>query len=218
MNAVVTLRNEVSPWLMILQVVPDGWDLPDFVPGQYICLGLCGSASRCELAEPETRAPIPDKLIQRAYSIASSPLDREFLEFYLNLVPAGVLTPRLFNLRIGDRIWLSSRVTGSFTFDGVPEDANVVLIANGSGLAPYESMLTTHLSFLRQRRVLDRARQHHRADHGGIARERALALRGPGTARHQPGEPIDLRAHAFGQRAAQRRTALPNWPMTLPRC
>lgn len=153
MNAVVTLRNEVSPWLMILQVVPDGWDLPDFVPGQYICLGLCGSASRCELAEPETRAPIPDKLIQRAYSIASSPLDREFLEFYLNLVPAGVLTPRLFNLRIGDRIWLSSRVTGSFTFDGVPEDANVVLIANGSGLAPYESMLTTHLSFLRQRRV-----------------------------------------------------------------
>ncbi len=34
LNAVVTLRNEVSPWLMILQVVPDGWDFPDYVPGQ----------------------------------------------------------------------------------------------------------------------------------------------------------------------------------------
>lgn len=153
LNAVVTLRNEVSPWLMILQVAAQGWDLPDFVPGQYICVGLYGSASRCALAEPEARAPAPDKLIQRAYSIASSPLDREFMEFYLNLVPAGVLTPRLFNLKMGDRVWLSSRATGTFTFDRVPEDANVVLIANGSGLAPYISMLTTHLSFLRQRKV-----------------------------------------------------------------
>jgi ferredoxin/flavodoxin---NADP+ reductase len=153
LNAVVTLRNQVSPWLMILQVVADSWDLPDFIPGQYTCLGLYGSAPRCSLAEPETRAPAPDKLIQRAYSIASSPLDREFMEFYLNLVPAGVLTPRLFDLQIGDRIWLSPRITGSFTFNGVPEDANVVFIANGSGLAPYMSMLSTHLAFLHQRRV-----------------------------------------------------------------
>jgi hypothetical protein len=34
LNAVVTLRNRVSPRLMILQVVPDGRDLPDFLPGQ----------------------------------------------------------------------------------------------------------------------------------------------------------------------------------------
>ncbi len=153
LNAVVTLRNHVSPWLTILQVAPDGWHLPDFKPGQYICLGLYGSASRYELAEHEASAPAPDKLIQRAYSIASSPLDREFMEFYLNLVPTGVLTPRLFNLKIGDRIWLSSKATGSFTFDGVPENANVVLIANGSGLAPYVSMLTTHLSLVKQARV-----------------------------------------------------------------
>ena len=139
---------------MTLQVAPDGWGLPNFVPGQYVCLGLYGATSRCPLAEPEPHQPAADKLIQRAYSIASSPMDREFMEFYLNLVPAGVLTPRLFNLQIGDRIWLSSRVTGSFTFERVPEEANVVLIANGSGLAPYVSMLTTHLSFLRQRRVV----------------------------------------------------------------
>jgi ferredoxin--NADP+ reductase len=75
------------------------------------------------------------------------------MEFYLNLVPAGVLAPRLFNLKMGDRVRLSSRATGTFTFDRVPEDANGVLIANGSGLAPYISMLTTHLSFLRLRKV-----------------------------------------------------------------
>jgi NAD(P)H-flavin reductase len=47
LNAVVTLRNEISPWLMILQVAPDGWNLPDYAPGQFAILGLFGSASRC---------------------------------------------------------------------------------------------------------------------------------------------------------------------------
>src|SRR5262249_10012606 len=129
------------------------WNLPEFVPGQYACLGLLGSATRCEHSEAEAPAAAPDKLIQRAYSIASSPLNRDFLEFYLNLVPTGKLTPRLFNLEIGDRIWLSSKISGSFTFEQAPEDANVVLIATGTGLAPYVSMLTTNLRFLTQRRV-----------------------------------------------------------------
>ena len=69
------------------------------------------------------------------------------------MFPHGALTPRLFALKIGDRISLSNRVTGSFTFDDVPEEANVVLIATGTGLAPYVSMLSTHLRFGAQRRV-----------------------------------------------------------------
>jgi ferredoxin--NADP+ reductase len=40
-----------------------------------------------------------------------------------------------------------------FTFDDVPNDANVALIATGSGLAPFISMLSTHLKFAAQRRV-----------------------------------------------------------------
>jgi ferredoxin--NADP+ reductase len=153
LNAIVTLRNEVSPWLTILQVAPDGWDLPDFTAGQCTSLGLPGSASRCALAEPEDPPADPDKLIRRVYCIASPPVNREFLEFYLALVPHGVLSPRLFNLKIGDRIWLSEKVSGTFTFDQVPGDANVVLVATGSGLAPYVSMLSTHLQFVTQRRV-----------------------------------------------------------------
>jgi hypothetical protein len=54
LNAIVTLRNEVSPWLNILQVAPVGWRVPDYVPGQYTTLGLFGSASRCAIAEPES--------------------------------------------------------------------------------------------------------------------------------------------------------------------
>jgi ferredoxin--NADP+ reductase len=155
LNAVVTLRNEVSPWLMILQVVPDGWNFPDHVPGQFAVLGLPGSASRCAIAEPENPPADPDKLIRRAYGIASSPANREFLEFYVALVPGGALTPRLFNLKIGDRIWLSQKVAGKFTYDDsqVPKDANLVLIATGSGLGPFMSMLSTHLKFQAQRRI-----------------------------------------------------------------
>jgi ferredoxin--NADP+ reductase len=155
LNAVVTLRNEVSPWLMILQVVPDGENLPDYVPGQCASLGLFGSASRCARAEPEMPPADPDKLIRRAYSIASSPVNREFLEFYVALVPGGALTPRLFNLKIGDRIWLSQKAAGKFTYDDsrVTTDANLVLIATSSGLAPFVSMLSTHLKFPAQRRV-----------------------------------------------------------------
>jgi ferredoxin--NADP+ reductase len=67
------------------------------------------------------------------------------MEFYVALVTSGALTPRLFSLKIGDRIWLSPKITGMFTFDQVPGDKNVVMIATGTGLAPYMSMLSTHL-------------------------------------------------------------------------
>ncbi|MGE5295298.1 MAG: ferredoxin--NADP reductase [Solirubrobacterales bacterium] len=153
LNAIVTLRNEVSPWLTILQVAPDGWTLPDFKAGQCTSLGLPGSVSRCALAEPENPPADPNKLIRRMYCMASSPVNREFLEFYVALVPHGALSPRLFNLQIGDPIWLSEKVSGTFTFDQVPDEAHIVLIATGSGLAPYVSMLSTHLQFMTQRRV-----------------------------------------------------------------
>ena len=154
-NAIVTLRNEVSPWLMILQVVPDSWDFPEYIPGQFTSLGLFGSVSRCALAEPETPPADPDKLIKRAYCIASSPVNQEFLEFYVALVPNGALTPRLFSLKIGDRIWLSPKAGGKFIFDAsrVPMDANVVLMATGSGLAPFMSMLSTHLRLPTKRQI-----------------------------------------------------------------
>jgi ferredoxin--NADP+ reductase len=155
LNAVVTLRNEVSPWLMILQVVPDGWEFPAYAPGQFASLGLPGSAPRCALAEPESIPADPDKLIKRAYGMASSPVNREFLEFYVALVPGGALTPRLFSLKIGDRIWLSEKAYGKFTFEAaqVPEGINVVLITTGSGLGPFISMLSTHLGFPPRRRI-----------------------------------------------------------------
>ena len=77
-NAILAQRIEVSPGLAILRVVPDGWDLPDFTPGQFAVLGLPADAPRCEVCDPE-EADSGDsgKLIKRAYSIASSSVAKE---------------------------------------------------------------------------------------------------------------------------------------------
>jgi len=146
LNAIVIQRIELTPGLIKLRVVPDGWELPEFVAGQYTHLGLPGAAPRCPQSMPEEFVSDPNTLIVRAYSVASSSIAREYLEFYIALVHSGELTPRLFNLRIGDPIWLSPRFSGMFTLSEVSSDLNIVLIATGTGVAPYMSMIRTEIA------------------------------------------------------------------------
>lgn len=144
-NAVVAQRVEVAPGLMILRLVPKGWVPPPFQAGQYTVLGLRGEAPRVAGADPENPPAEPGKMIRRAYSIASSSMDRSYLEFYIALVKSGALTPRLFALQVGDPLFLSPRAVGLFTLERVPEGHHLILVATGTGLAPYMSMLRTHL-------------------------------------------------------------------------
>ena len=152
-NATVIGREEINPQLVILRVRPDG-ELFDFRPGQFGVLGLLGSASRVPEATPEEPASEPEKLIRRAYSIASSSVERRYVEFYLTLVTSGQLTPRLFDLRHGSRVFLGPKASGVFTLDRVPANKAVILIATGTGLAPYISMLRTMLVNDSQRRYV----------------------------------------------------------------
>ena len=145
LNAIITQRIEVAPGLIILRVSPDGWPLPDFEAGQFAVLGLPEKALRVPLADPEDPAETPDRLIRRAYSIASSSLDKSYLEFYVTLVHSGRLTPRLFALQAGDRVHLGRKFSGTFTLDQVPPGSDLVLVATGTGLAPYMSMLRSEI-------------------------------------------------------------------------
>ncbi len=146
LNAIVSQRIEVNPNLVKLRIVPDGWELPDFTPGQYGVLGLPGSAKRYSTADPENPPAESDVVIVRAYSVASSSVAKEYLEFYISLVRSGALTPRLLNLKVNDRVWLSPKLKGMFTMSEVPNKYNVVLIATGTGVAPYMSMIRTEIA------------------------------------------------------------------------
>lgn len=152
LNSTVVSRIDVTPELMILRVRPDT-GVPNFSPGQYVALGLLGAAPRYEGAEPEVEAPAHDKLIKRAYSIGSSPEERDFLEFYVAIVPSGTLTSRLAMLKEGDRLFCQPKVTGTFTLEGIPQDKNLVLVSTGTGLAPFMSMIRTSSTLASERAV-----------------------------------------------------------------
>ncbi|MDR3671863.1 MAG: ferredoxin--NADP reductase [Holophaga sp.] len=144
LNAIVTHRTDIAPGLMIMRVAPVGWELPPFKAGQFAVLGLPVESPRSPESLPEEAEP-KDAFLRRAYSIASSSLNREYLEFYILEVKTGGLTPRLFSLQEGDRLWVGPKLTGMFTLDQVAPERNLVFIATGTGLAPYMSMLRTHL-------------------------------------------------------------------------
>jgi ferredoxin--NADP+ reductase len=141
-NATITFRVDLIPGTMIIRVKPDG-DLFSYEPGQYTVLGLHRSSSRIPDAapdSPEIASLGEDVLIKRAYSISDNSKGDE-LEFVISLVRSGSLTPRLFNLKQGARIYLNSKAVGAFTLERSSGNRDLLLMATGSAIAPYISML-----------------------------------------------------------------------------
>jgi ferredoxin--NADP+ reductase len=167
-NAVVLQRQDVGQGLMIVQVAPTNWTIPDFKPGQYTTLGLPAAAGRADGTKPDREPPKPNELIKRAYSIASSPRVKDYLEFYLALVDDGLLTGRFWKLREGDPVWMSPRIIGTFTLEHIPPDQHIVMIATGTGLGPFISQLHYHF---------DGTSQRHWAVFHGVRHSHALGYR-----------------------------------------
>jgi ferredoxin--NADP+ reductase len=154
--SVVGLRKAHSD-LMIVRIRPD-FPRPPHKPGQYATLGLGNWEPRFPGCQEETLPSAEEmRLTRRAYSISCSILNdsgqledierTDWLEFYVVLVRDSekekppALTPRLFMLREGDRLFLGEKITGHFTLDPVrPEDA-VLFLATGTGEAPHNYMV-----------------------------------------------------------------------------
>ncbi len=153
LNAKVVANQEIAPGLFILRVAPDGWTLPPFKPGQFAVLGLPVTAPRHPLADPDDD-PRPDRwgFLRRSYSITSPAHETRYLEFFFTVVRSGDLSPRLGALVAGDRLWLGPKISGLFTLDQVPDGAHVIMVATGTGLAPYLSMLRTFAPSQKERR------------------------------------------------------------------
>ncbi|MFP2421892.1 ferredoxin--NADP(+) reductase [Pseudescherichia vulneris] len=95
-----------------------------FTAGQFTKLGL----------------EIDGERVQRAYSYVNAPSNPD-LEFYLVTVPEGKLSPRLAALKPGDEVQLVSEAAGFFVLDEVPDCETLWMLATGTALGPYLSIL-----------------------------------------------------------------------------
>ena len=116
LTATITSRREISADLWAIRV-DTGAPFP-FAAGQYATLGVAGS----------------DGLVERAYSIASSPYEPE-LEFFIELVPAGALTPLLYHLNVGDTLSVRKAPKGRFLIDVSTAPAEAPNQESGAPLA-----------------------------------------------------------------------------------
>lgn len=90
--------------------------------------------------------------VGRPYSLVNAPGART-LEIHFNEVPEGPLSPRLSRLHPGDSVWVSPRVSGAFTLEKLPECENLWLMATGTAIGAYLSILSTAEPWSRFRRI-----------------------------------------------------------------
>ncbi|PLR45267.1 ferredoxin--NADP(+) reductase [Chimaeribacter arupi] len=83
---------------------------------------------------------IEGERVQRAYSYVNAPSDKN-LEFYLVTVPEGKLSPRLHALQPGDELMVTKEAAGFFVLDEVPECRTLWMLATGTAIGPYLSIL-----------------------------------------------------------------------------
>ncbi|MGE8363007.1 ferredoxin--NADP reductase [Pseudomonas sp.] len=79
-------------------------------------------------------------VVWRAYSMVSAPHD-EFLEFFSIVVPDGEFTSELSQLKAGDHLLLDKQAFGYLTLDRFIGGRDLWLLASGTGLAPFLSIL-----------------------------------------------------------------------------
>jgi ferredoxin--NADP+ reductase len=83
---------------------------------------------------------IDGRPLLRAYSMASANYE-DRLEFFSIKVPDGPLTSRLQRIRGGDSILVSRKATGTLVQDNLLPGATLYLLATGTGLAPFASII-----------------------------------------------------------------------------
>jgi ferredoxin--NADP+ reductase len=124
MEAEIVSRRDLAADLWIVKLrLPE--PLP-FKPGQYVTLGV----------------PEGGKLLERPYSVVSSPVESE-MEVFFELVPHGALTPRLYELGPGSHLFVRRTAKGVFTFDHTSGRTKHFMLATVTGVAPFVSAART---------------------------------------------------------------------------
>jgi ferredoxin--NADP+ reductase len=108
-----------------------------FTSGQFVMLGL----------------KVDGRPLMRAYSIASSVYEPQ-LEFFSIKVPDGALTSRLQHIRPGYKILLGDKPTGTLVLQNLLPGRTLWLLATGTGLAPFLSIVRDIEVYARYERVV----------------------------------------------------------------
>lgn len=95
-----------------------------FLSGQFVMVGL----------------PVDGRPLMRAYSIASSAYEPS-LEFFSIKVPGGALTSRLRHIKPGYKVLIGRKATGTLLLQNLRTGRNLWLLASGTGLAPFLSIV-----------------------------------------------------------------------------
>jgi ferredoxin--NADP+ reductase len=188
-NATAVAIQRIHDELLIMRVRPDDFQL-QFTPGQYTVLGLGYWEPRlADTQEEQVDEDHRQRLAKRAYSVSCSLIDddgqivrateRIEQEFYITLVRYSAahppaLTPRLFAMTTGDRLFISPHVHGHYSLDGVQSDDDVIFVSTGTGEAPHNAMLAELLSHNHRGRIVNVSCVRHNCDLGYLAKHRRL--------------------------------------------
>lgn len=96
---------------------------------------------------------IDGKIVERHYSFVNAPTAQPH-EFYYMVLPQHPLAPRLCMLEPGDSIFLAPRAAGHLVLDEVPPGEHLWLLAAGTALSPFLSILASAAPWRRFSRVV----------------------------------------------------------------
>ena len=121
-RGVVMSRRDVTDELWVVRIRPE--EPIAFRAGQYVTVGLTAA----------------EAVVERPYSVASSPREPE-LEFFLEIVRQGKLSPHLYQVPERGEVWLRKDAKGRLQFDTVSGHSNHFMVATVTGVAPFLSMI-----------------------------------------------------------------------------
>lgn len=99
-------------------------DLDGYEAGQFVRIGLHDEG----------------EVLARPYSLVNAPAEN-YLEVYFNIVEEGPLSPKLFALQAGDEVLVSDHPSGFLTVSEIPQAPHLWMIATGTGIGPFLSIL-----------------------------------------------------------------------------
>jgi ferredoxin--NADP+ reductase len=152
-----------------------------FTPGHYARLGLGPDES----------------VVWRPYSIASAP-DAEHLGFRFTRVPGGAFNALFDAARPGDAIRVDRRSFGFLTLAQLAPGGVLWLVATGTGVAPFVSILSDHATWKRHERVILVHSVRHAVELATGDMEAAMARRSPADRKRLRVIPVVTREPAAG--------------------